>query len=496
MSKTETAAGVKDPSKLTFESVFTRRKILAAYWLVVLLAVPLWWKYTSIDRLSLPEARVQSVATHPAEVVAADVSKLLGEDLKDVDSVSIDFVSKSTPDTYQVRLHNNVDHTSLIGRQLSIGMLPEDDDESIQMSRLRLASILRHMLVPPPPRATSSTQRVVKYSPRYRLAFTLLNEDSATGKAAISWDLQQSMGQYLGPSLDRFKVLHNFTVESQIQFHAPLAFAPKTVEHEGKTVHGLTHEDLTVFVNSAEWTLSSSVSNDPVLHFVLFVPSANHTPLHILDNEGKPSDSNAFILPQWGGIVIVNRPLPHLSSAALKRPFETFRAQLLALLGVPELPPADIKSDHPESFSDWQLDALIRQRTGENVKDSQETLESIVKLVNQIQNMPVGKDVKGDVQSALDALERAFEVGSSSAARALQYSAEALKLSSRAFFNPNNLGLLYFPAEHKYAVYTPLFASVAAPLVAAVIRELLAWRRARREQVAAGEKTAEKPKSD
>lgn len=163
-----------------------------------------------------------------------------------------------------------------------------------------------------------------------------------------------------------------------------------------------------------------------MLHFVLFVPSANHTPLHILDNEGrslaplfpssqalhlichtgKPSDSNAFILPQWGGIVIVNRPLPHLSSAALKRPFETFRAQLLALLGVPELPPADIKSDHPESFSDWQLDALIRQRTGENVKDSQETLESIVKLVNQIQNMPVGKDVKGDVQSALDALER------------------------------------------------------------------------------------------
>lgn len=30
--------------------------------------------------------------------------------------------------------------------------------------------------------------RVVKYAPRYKLAFTLLNEDSATGSAVLSWD--------------------------------------------------------------------------------------------------------------------------------------------------------------------------------------------------------------------------------------------------------------------------------------------------------------------
>ena len=63
---------------------------------------------------------------------------------------------------------------------------------------------------------------------------------------------------------------------------------------------------------------------------------------------------------------------------------------------------------------------------------------------------------------------------------ALKASARALTLSSRAFFNPSMLALLYFPAEHKYAVYTPLFASVAAPLVGAVLREIAAWRRARK----------------
>ena len=47
------------------------------------------------------------------------------------------------------------------------------------------------------------------------------------------------------------------------------------------------------------------------------------------------------------------------------------------------------------------------------------------------------------------------------------------------------LALLYFPAEHTYAVYTPLFASVAAPLVGAVLREFSAWRKGRRAAAAA-----------
>lgn len=51
-----------DPSKLTFETVPNRRRIIASYWLIVLLAIPLWWKTTSIDRLSLPESRVKGLS--------------------------------------------------------------------------------------------------------------------------------------------------------------------------------------------------------------------------------------------------------------------------------------------------------------------------------------------------------------------------------------------------------------------------------------------------
>ena len=79
-------------------------------------------------------------------------------------------------------------------------------------------------------------------------------------------------------------------------------------------------------------------------------------------------------------------------------------------------------------------------------------------------------------------LTETMQMCDSSSASLIQtftYSAEALSLASRAFFNPGMLALLYFPAEHKYAVYTPLFASTMIPLIFTALREFLAWRRQR-----------------
>lgn len=56
-------------------------------------------------------------------------------------------------------------------------------------------------------------------------------------------------------------------------------------------------------------------------------------------------------------------------------------------------------------LSEWQVDALMRRRTRENVEGAVQTLNSIVKLVDQLKNMPVGMDVKGDVLHSLEQLE-------------------------------------------------------------------------------------------
>lgn len=42
------------------------------------------------------------------------------------------------------------------------------------------------------------------------------------------------------------------------------------------------------------------------------------------------------------------------------------------------------------------------------------------------------------------------------------------------------LALLYFPAEHKYAVYSPLFATAITLLFIAALREISAYRRERK----------------
>lgn len=41
-------------------------------------------------------------------------------------------------------------------------------------------------------------------------------------------------------------------MESQVQHHGRLAFNPQMI---GNQTYGLTPEDLTVFINSAEWSL-------------------------------------------------------------------------------------------------------------------------------------------------------------------------------------------------------------------------------------------------
>ena len=209
-------------------------------------------------------------------------------------------------------------------------------------------------------------------------------------------------------------------------------------------------------------------------------------------------------MPQWGGIVIRTPPLVEsadLSLQDLNLYFSSFSDQLLALLGVAKLPPGLERSNlnHIDVLSDWQLDALLRRRIFENAQGSQDTLSSIVKLIDRIENMPVGDGVRDDVQNALYALMKAsdyskcgydspdsnrtmqmFDSSSTSLHQTFTYSAEALSLASRAFFNPGMLALLYFPAEHKYAVYTPLFASTIIPLAVAALREIAVWRRERK----------------
>ena len=125
---------------------------------------------------------------------------------------------------------------------------------------------------------------------------------------------------------------------------------------------------------------------------------------------GQPTPSDAFVLPQWGGIVLLNMPTNaptkhHLTETELDHVFSSFQTQLRRLIGVSDLPPGVQSADPERPLTDFQLDTLYRQRAFENAGSSKETLQSIIKLVHQIPNMPVGQDVRDDVREALSSLE-------------------------------------------------------------------------------------------
>jgi len=287
-------------------------------------------------------------------------------------------------------------------------------------------------------------------------------------------------------ALEQLRPLYNFTIESQVQFYGPLTFEPPKrsggIKDNGDEVEYwvLGTDELQMFINSEEWTLSSSISNDPVLHLLLYVPRDTMQPLRVLNPDGSFSRSNSFILPQWGGVIIFNPPTGSTGKGQAGRIFDIFRSQLLTLLGVPDLPP-NVVADPPHLLTEWQLDALLRRRTRENVRGSVEALSSILKLTDRIENMPIGPDVRGNFTEALVALEQVHTTASSSPSLALLHSSDALERSSSAFFHPTMVGQLYFPPEHKYAVYLPLFGPLTVPLVAALVREYKEWKRRKEE---------------
>ena len=58
-----------------------------------------------------------------------------------------------------------------------------------------LADTLSALLNPYSTTTDHQEYRVAQYSPRYRLAFTLLNEDAAAGKSAIGWDIPDAISR-------------------------------------------------------------------------------------------------------------------------------------------------------------------------------------------------------------------------------------------------------------------------------------------------------------
>ncbi|KAI8075117.1 phosphatidylinositol-glycan biosynthesis class S protein [Gongronella butleri] len=535
----------------------TTLQVVLAFWAVVLVGVPFWWKTTEVYRASLPFADIDAwqtrdvatfqlpttihihssmprsdalqgklqqafhgaCATFPLSIQwhawqPTSPSQLAKDELlkhaSDADVGQYNFYIDTSPT--QQRHTANVQMGN--GRNSLIDIHPDDHEPAFidEIMSALIPAIFRSELRALSNIACSSDQadkydtnsmRTFKYSSQYQITFSLMNNNPQS--LSTEWDIRHAINQYMSPLLHELKDLSNFTVDSQIQNYAPLSQKPHYKERVNRpNYHYFDPEQLPHFINSADWNLASSISLHPVINFILYIPSAEETPLRIHDAQGNPLLSNSFLIPRWGGVSIKNPPKSALAAGHfaiaktdLQPIMKIFVSQVRSLMGIQDAGatttglPSNINMTFllaPQTgITTFERDNLIRRRTMENVINAIATLRSLSQLVRDIPNMVVLDQIQDQVHQSLtciQAVRDALADGHYDAA--LASSIQAIEMSEKAFFDPTMVSMLYFPDEHKYAIYMPLFVPISVPLVMVLIKTLKKYKA---ERAAAKTKT-------
>lgn len=319
-------------------------------------------------------------------------------------------------------------------------------------------SLNRELAVRPDSRMT----RALKYAPTYHITVSLFTP-SATPS---SWEIESALAESFTPLLDSISGVSNFTVDTQVQLYATFSPSVQSPEYDSEQqIWTLREEDLSGFINAAEWPLSPSIGAGPTLNFVLYVPDRLKSPLVI-----KGSQASSWLIPQWGGVVILNPQNANatsneatLSKKSIKPALLTFSHQLLSFLGAP----------HTPTSLPLQLQSLTRIRAASLLLSASSTMRSLACLTVALRSIAIPETVSSAVDTTLMHLRTTCNALKEGKFRnALEHARIAEIQAEKGFFEKSMVGQVYFPDEHKVAVYLPLLGPVGVPLIMSAVKEL------------------------
>ena len=318
------------------------------------------------------------------------------------------------------------------------------------------------------------TTRAVKYAPLYHITISLFTPTATPS----SWAIENAVEEYFTPLLESFSI-SRFTIDTQVQLYS--SFSPSVqqpvydADYQG---WALKNEDLSSFINAAEWPLGPSIGAGPTLNFIVYVPDASMSPLVVKDNH-----ANSWLIPQWGGIAILNPPRSKsdpsptpafLTKETIQPALMTFSRQLLSLLGAPESPP---------SFP-MQLKTLARVRAASLLLSASSTMGSLARLTVALPSIAIPESVAAAVDSTLSHLrDTCTHLRDGRFDAALEHAKIAEAEAEKGFFEKSMVGQVYFPDEHKVAVYLPLLGPMSVPLVMSALKELKRLWNARKSKL-------------
>lgn len=515
---------IHEPPPETVASVWTRRYIVLSFWLIViLLGLPLWWTTTMVYRANLPldamtawaaGSRCSPTFSLRVEIVSADMGEAeLATLVKDIQAI---FDQSDTQTAHQIRFWSHSKNreagrtasalkVAISSRKTSASPLVNlhlyssepildiqfDPSDSSTRSRVVAESVnglfaeekamIAHLFststgvgVPSSSQSVSAQMvdsfekrrtRSVKYASTYHLTFSLFTPEATPS----DWDIKAALHKTIEPLLRGLSPISNFTIDTQVQPYATFSPSVRPFFDEQRKAWLLKSSDLGGFINAAEWPLSPSIGAGPTINFVLYVPSASQTPM-LIDDGG----STSWLILQWGGIAIFNPPDPkaleeagRLPKEELIEPFLTFSQHLLDLLGLPS----------PDLPFQMRLSSQMRILALRLISSASSTLGSLARLVQELPSISIPKSTAESVESTLAHLEASCAaLNGGRFQEALSHAITADEEAEKAFFHKSMVGQVYFPDEHKVAVYLPMLGPMAVPLIMSILREIKSFR--------------------
>ncbi|KFM69763.1 GPI transamidase component PIG-S, partial [Stegodyphus mimosarum] len=314
--------------------------------------------------------------------------------------------------------------------------------------------------------------RYLRSSSRFDVTFSLIVPEPHI--VNINWDIDKAINAYMKLFLEELDLVSSVTIKSQILYMTSLPI-PTQMSRDERGEFVLNLEHLPSLINPIEARLGSDTSVDSNLNFVVYIPTKEQTPLQIYDSKGQPISSYAFLLPQWGGFLMYNCPvpenssLPHSVNLDVHAMMEVFLSQLRLLLGLPEM---DSLSDEkcqvlPSSnIRKWEVDFLLRKNSQEYLSSAISSLSSLSQLLKTIGNIVIRDDVGQKIYFSLSSTKKSLMLLREGYLEEGYTKAQAAFLASdEVFFDPSLLALLYFPEDQKYAIYIPLFLPISIPVI-------------------------------
>jgi hypothetical protein len=355
------------------------------------------------------------------------------------------------------------------------------------------------------PASHAASRRIaVKSAPVYHATFTLLSSDPQS--ARVQWDFARHERRFLAPLLGKLERVARVVVTSQVLHHAPLSRQPDADARTEQGEHIVDTADVQRLVDPHTWRLNSIETNSTTLHFVVFVPPAN-APLRLRNADGSLSRSNAFLLPQWGGVAIRNLPRDVAARVAdanepaqlqlsgdddLASEMSVFVGQLKRLLGLPSEDerragrtpglPAPTIAVPAEGITEYEIDYIMFERICENLVSAKAAMHSQSRLVASLTTMKVLDHIRALLERAIAAVTRSeLAIMSNDVEKAYELSVVALADAETAFFDRDMIAMLYYPTEHNLAIYLSFFLPMSLPFLSAAWTECGRWREKRRK---------------